>query len=183
MPEGERDSPRFGTPPLPRCAGMQSLPSSPPGPTPLAAPPNAEAWRSRFVISAKANTPTLTLLGSGHEPPIHRLVEATCAALDSKTPPMLVDDGLGGTYFIKGLDGTCDWPRSNLGRTDLRSADLVFASCSARRLCLQAVRRGAVRAQQPEAGAAGVCSAAGRRRHVWHPHRPGRPERVRGMAH
>ena len=104
---------------LQRRVGMQSLPSSPPGPTPLAAPPNAEAWRSRFVISAKANTPTLTLLGSGHEPPIHRLVEATCAALDSKTPPMLVDDGLGGTYFIKGLDGTCDWPRSNLGRTDL----------------------------------------------------------------
>ena len=87
---------------------MQSPYGSPTGPTPLAAPPHAEAWRSRFVRSAKANTPTLTLLGSGHEPPIHRLVEATCAALDSKTAPMLVDDGLGGTYFIKDSDGACD---------------------------------------------------------------------------
>ena len=86
---------------------MQSLPPSPTGPTPLAAPPHAEAWRSRFVISAKANTPTLTLLGSGHEAPIHRLVEVTCAALASKTAPVLVDDGLGGTYFIKDSDGTC----------------------------------------------------------------------------
>jgi hypothetical protein len=100
-----------------------SLPSSPTGPTPLAAPPHTEAWRSRFVISAKASTPTLTLLGSSHElvgypsarHDIHRLVEATCAALDSKTVPMLVDDGLGGTYFIKGLDGTCDLPRFEPG--------------------------------------------------------------------
>ena len=94
---------------------MQSLPPSPTGPTPLAAPPHAEAWRSRFVISAKANTPTLTLLGSGHEPPIHRLVEVTCAALASKTAPVLVDDGLGGTYFIKDSDGSCASPRFELG--------------------------------------------------------------------
>ena len=97
------------------AVGMQSLPPSPTGPTPLAAPPHAEAWRSRFVISAKANTPTLTLLGSGHESPIHRLVEVTCAALASKTAPVLVDDGLGGTYFIKGSDGTCASPRFEPG--------------------------------------------------------------------
>ena len=95
--------------------GMQPLPPSPPGPMPLAAPPHAEAWRSRFVISAKANTPTLTLLGSGHEAPIHRLVEVTCAALASKTAPVLVDDGLGGTYFIKDSDGSCASPRFEPG--------------------------------------------------------------------
>ena len=95
--------------------GMQPLPPSPTGPTPLAAPPHAEAWRSRFVISAKANTPTLTLLGSGHEAPIHRLVEVTCAALASKTAPVLVDDGLGGTYFIKDSDGSCASPRFEPG--------------------------------------------------------------------
>ena len=95
--------------------GMQPLPPSPTGPTPLAAPPHAEAWRSRFVISAKANTPTLTLLGSGHEAPIHRLVEVTCAALASKTAPVLVDDGLGGTYFIKDSDGSCASQRFELG--------------------------------------------------------------------
>jgi len=82
-------------------------PASPTGPALLAVPPNAEVWRSRFVLSAKQNQPTLTLLGSSHEQAIHRLIEGTCSALDSKTAPTLVDDGLGGTYFIKRADGTC----------------------------------------------------------------------------
>lgn len=93
-----------GSPPRERAASW-SPPTSPSAIT--SAPPNADAWRARFVLTAKAHAPPITLLGAVHDTTVQRLVEATAQALDSKVAPMLVDDGLGGTYFIKGADGEC----------------------------------------------------------------------------
>jgi len=68
-------------------------------------PPDALVWRSRFVLNARRRCATVTLLGSGHDGPQLRLAADAVAALDAGIAPVLVDDGLGGSYFIKGRDG------------------------------------------------------------------------------
>ena len=84
---------------------MPSTPSSPCQP-PSHCQPN---WRTRFVLSASANSPKVSLVGSSlsHLPPVVNMAASASAALASGVVPELVDDGLGGTYFIsrRGVSG------------------------------------------------------------------------------
>jgi hypothetical protein len=63
-----------------------------------------QAWRARFVMTAKAHEPPkVSLVGANNNPPdaaIVSMATEASAALASGLTPELVDDGLGGTYFI-----------------------------------------------------------------------------------
>ena len=99
----------------------------------------AAPWRTRFVLSAKAQTPKLQLLGTP-TPDARSLVGQASAALDAGARPTLVEDGLGGTYFIRSLAGVQALglkPWSFVSAIDMRSA-LPHSAGLAQRL--QAVR-------------------------------------------
>jgi len=86
--------------------GARSVHNSPASPE--SPPAEQNSWRSRFVLAARRRCPTVTLLGSGDVSQM-RLVADACAALDAGAAPTLVDDGLGGTYFVRRPNGeqTC----------------------------------------------------------------------------
>ena len=65
-------------------------------------PSGADKWRARFVLSAKAQEPKVSLVGHGtpHSAAVVDMAADASAALAAGTTPELVDDGLGGTYFI-----------------------------------------------------------------------------------
>ena len=71
------------------------------------APTNVPSWRSRFVLSAKAQAPRkMELVGdSACDALAADLVRRASLALDAGVSPTLVDDGLGGTYFIRDEHG------------------------------------------------------------------------------
>merc|ERR1719436_850694 len=69
---------------------------------------NRRDWRRSFVEKAfKANRKIEYLPGThcreSHE--VHDAMEEAIAALENGIKPHLVEDGLGGTYFLKGLSG------------------------------------------------------------------------------
>ena len=72
-----------------------------------AAPTNVPSWRSRFVLSAKAQAPRkMEIVGdSACDALAADLVRRASLALDAGVSPTLVDDGLGGTYFIRDEHG------------------------------------------------------------------------------
>lgn len=79
---------------------------SPASPSPQSVPADAPVWRARFVLSAKAHQPKMRLFCC-RAPDDHvvNMVAECCAALDCGVVPALVDDGLGGTYFIDDKNG------------------------------------------------------------------------------
>ena len=70
---------------------------------PAAAPPRGTAsWRNKYVLNAKAAAPKMRLIsGQGADDGAAQLVALACAALDAGAAPSLVDDGMGGAYFLK----------------------------------------------------------------------------------
>ncbi|KAL1530535.1 hypothetical protein AB1Y20_001436 [Prymnesium parvum] len=68
--------------------------------SPQSVPADAPMWRTRFVLSAKAHQPKMRLFCPAADDHVTSMVANCCAALDSGAVPTLVDDGLGGTYFI-----------------------------------------------------------------------------------
>ena len=97
MPTGDR---RPWSPPPTR------EPASP-GPAVAVPPPHApQNWRTKFVLSAKAQAPRkMQLVAGAADAAGMALVARASAALDAGAFPTLVDDGLGGTYFIKETGG------------------------------------------------------------------------------
>ena len=80
--------------------------NSPNGPEP-APPGRMEPWRRKFVLeTAQRQPPKVQLVGSGtpHSPAVAEMAREASAALASGVTPELVDDGLGGTYFISKLE-------------------------------------------------------------------------------
>lgn len=74
--------------------------------SPQSVPTHAPEWRTRFVLSAKAHQPKMRLFCRAPDDTAAAMVNECCAALDAGAVPTLVDDGLGGTYFIDDRHGT-----------------------------------------------------------------------------
>ena len=83
----------------PRTSGGAMVGSSGPS-SPTSVPADVPGWRTRFVLSAKAHQPKMRLYCRAADDVAANMVADCCAALDSGAVPSLVDDGLGGTYFI-----------------------------------------------------------------------------------
>ena len=85
----------------PAMLPYKSPPSSPISPPTSASSSSHAPWRTRFVLSASQSNPKVSLVGQGaHPSPVSEMANAAAAALAQGVQPELVDDGLGGTYFI-----------------------------------------------------------------------------------
>lgn len=90
---------------VPRGCLPADAPKSP-AVSPVAAPLNVPSWRSRFVLSAKAQAPRkMQIVAAAADSASHDLVKRADAALEAGVSPTLVDDGLGGSYFVRDEQG------------------------------------------------------------------------------